>query len=194
MSDVHAYRSDDIPAHSPAAPAQAMLQRTGRGISVEVAGAAQLADVRAAWADLLTRADAPNVFMDPALVRVAAEADPATSYRALLAWKSIGGPRQLAGVWSFAVGRARNSVLPVRLLTASPYVHGYLATPVIDRDCLDETFEAMLDCIAADPKLPNIAVLDTIGTDAPTYDALVRVLAARPASSNNPAGRSSHPS
>jgi hypothetical protein len=119
------------------------------------------------------------VFMDPALVRAAAEIDPSAEHRALLAWKSIDGRRQLVGIWSFGVGHARKSVLPFRILTIPAYVHSYLATPVIDRDCLDDTLHAMLDCIADDPQLPKIIALDAMGTDGPTYEALMRVLAHR---------------
>src|SRR6202043_3832774 len=67
----------------------------------------------------------------------------------------------------------------IRLLIIPPYVHGYLATPVVDRKCLDETLDAMLDCIARDPQLPKIVALDAMGTDGPTYEALMRVLAQR---------------
>jgi len=37
----------------------------------------------------------------------------------------------------------------------------------------------MLDRIAGDPQLPKIIALDAIGTDGPTYEALMRVLAHR---------------
>jgi hypothetical protein len=67
----------------------------------------------------------------------------------------------------------------MRVLVVPRQPHGHLATPVIDRDCLDETLDAMLECIAADPQLPNIAAIDMIGTDGQTYDALLRVLARR---------------
>jgi hypothetical protein len=36
----------------------------------------------------------------------------------LLVWKRIDGKRQLVGVWTFAIGRARHSVLPIRVLNA----------------------------------------------------------------------------
>lgn len=161
------------------APARANTQRAGHSVTVEIAGAVQLAGMRAAWTDLLTRADAPNVFMDPVLVGIAAGVDSAAGHRALLAWKSMGGQRQLAGVWSFCAGQARRSALPMRVLIVPPYVHGYLSTPVIDRNGLDETLDAMLDAIAADPNLPKIVALDAMGTDGATYEALVRVLARR---------------
>jgi CelD/BcsL family acetyltransferase involved in cellulose biosynthesis len=166
---------------APAVRAGAILQRASQNsaIETEIADAVQLASLRAAWNDLLTRADAPNVFMDPALVAVAAAIEPDARHRALLAWRSAGGQRQLVGVWSVAVGRARRSMLPLRVLTIPPYVHGYLATPVVDRDSLDETIDAMLDCIAADSQMPKIVALDTMGAEGPTYDALMRVLERR---------------
>jgi CelD/BcsL family acetyltransferase involved in cellulose biosynthesis len=153
--------------------------RSPNYVSVEIADAAQLADVRPAWLDLLTRADAPNVFMDPELLRVTAEIDPATKCRTLLAWKTMGGRRQLVGVWAFGIGRARKSHLPIPVLTFSPYAHGYLATPVIDRHCLEQTLHAMLDRIADDPHLPKIMALDSMATEGATMDALMRVLTAR---------------
>ena len=179
MSDVPAYRSGDIPAAAPVARAAAIPHRAARDISVEIAGTARLAGIRAAWTDLVARADSPNVFMDPALVCAAAEAEPHGGHHALLAWKLIDGRRQLVGVWGFGVGYAPRSALPVRMLTIPRQRHGHLATPVVDRDCLDETLDAMLDCIAAHPALPKIAALDMMGADGPTYDALIRVLARR---------------
>src|SRR4051794_22503391 len=99
MSNAHAYRLDDVPA--PVAPAAAAHRPATMHVAVEIAGAARLAEVDTAWADLLTRADAPNVFMDPALVRIAEEIEPQARHRALLAWKRIDGKRQLVGVWAF---------------------------------------------------------------------------------------------
>jgi CelD/BcsL family acetyltransferase involved in cellulose biosynthesis len=97
----------------------------------------------------------------------------------LLAWKSVDGERRLAGVWAFSVGRPHQSAFPVRVLTIPPGPHRYLATPVIDRTCLDETLDSMLDALAADPELPKIAALDAMSTDCRTMEALTRVLAAR---------------
>ena len=153
MSDIRAFRLQEFSAAQTAVHSNSAPQRAG--LSVEVVGAARLAGIDAAWTDLLTRADALNVFMDPALVRAAAEADPQAQHGALLAWKPIGGRQQLAGVWAFAIGHAPRSMLPMRVLIVPRQRHGHLATPVIDRDCLDETLDAMLDCIAADPALPK---------------------------------------
>jgi CelD/BcsL family acetyltransferase involved in cellulose biosynthesis len=180
MSDIPAYRTDDIPAATAFAAAAPHAKPT---IAIEIADAASLAkslaDLHGAWADLLSRADTQNVFMDPSLLHAAAAADPAGQQHALLAWKTVDGARRLVGVWGFAVGRPRWSVLPIRVLTAPAYNHGYLATPVIDRDCLDEAIEAMLDAIAAAQGLPKILALDTLAMDGATHEALIRVLAGR---------------
>jgi CelD/BcsL family acetyltransferase involved in cellulose biosynthesis len=144
-------------------------------MTVEVASAARLADIQSEWDDLIRRAESPNVFMNPALIRVAGEAYPDQRFHALLAWDESEG-RRLVGIWAFTVRRPQGAFIPV--LTAPPMQHAYLATPVIDRDRLDETLHAMLDHIAADTTLPKIIALDPIGADG-TMDALTRVLAAR---------------
>jgi CelD/BcsL family acetyltransferase involved in cellulose biosynthesis len=46
----------------------------------------------------------------------------------------------------------------------------------MDRNCLDETIEALLDAIDDDAGLPKIVALDMMGADGATYDALLRVL------------------
>ncbi len=152
---------------------------TAPGVSVEIACAGRLAGIRADWTDLLRRAAEPNLFMDPALIAAAHDAEPDGGHRALLAWKHTDGREQLTGIWTFAVGRARRSALPMLVMRVPAFENGYLATPVIDRNCLDETLDAMLDCIAASSVLPKIMSLDTMGTGGPTYEALTRVLDAR---------------
>jgi CelD/BcsL family acetyltransferase involved in cellulose biosynthesis len=170
--------ADDRSPDMTAAQATAVSNGSHR-VSVEIADAARLAGIRTHWTDLLDRAASPNVFMDPALVGVAAGIEPNARHRALLGWKTVDGRETLVGIWSFAVGRPRRSVLPMRAIIVPAYTHGYLATPVIDRNCLDETLDAMLDGIAAERGLPNIITLDTVGVGEPTHDALIRVLAAR---------------
>lgn len=154
-------------------------QNSAAGISVEVADSARLAEIQSDWLDLVGRADVPNVFMNPTLVRLAAESYPGTRFLALLAWQDIGGLSRLAGIWAFAVGRARPSIVPIAVLVAPPMAHAYLATPVIDRDCLFGTFEAMLETVASDSSLPNFIALDAMGMDGATMQALARVLAGR---------------
>lgn len=179
MSHIQAFIAGEIPAVA-AAPAAAGAQRGVQSVTVEIADVARLSELRPCWIDLLARADAPNALMDPAVVRAVAEVFPEAQIQTLLAWKSqTNGQRQLVGIWAFSVGRPHQSAVPVRVLTFPPGPHRYLATPVIDRACLDETLHAMLDTLAADPKLPKIAALDAMGTDSLTMAALERVLAAR---------------
>jgi len=148
-------------------------------IAVEAASGARLAAIEADWRDLIARADAPNVFMNPALVRLAGDTHPDERCVALLAWQEAADRRQLVGVWAFAIRRAPQSILPVAVLSAPPMAHAYLATPVIDRDCLADTLEAMLDHVAGDDSLPKIIALDAMGADGAIMQALDRVLVAR---------------
>lgn len=164
---------------SPGAAQVTAASNGSERVSVEIADAARLAGIRSHWTDLLGRAAAPNVFMDPALVGVAAAIEPHATHRALLAWKTMDGRDTLVGIWSFAVARPRRSILPMQTIVVPAFAHGYLATPVIDRDHLDETLDAMLDGIASERDLPKIITLDTMGAGEPTYEALRRVLAAR---------------
>jgi CelD/BcsL family acetyltransferase involved in cellulose biosynthesis len=156
-----------------------ILARRSQDIVVEIADGERLTEIQPFWIALLERSDEPNVFMDPALVRVAADVYPKIKSVALLAWRKGNGRSELVGVWAFAVGSARHSALPVRILTAPPFVHGYAATPVVDRSCLDETLDAFLDWIAADEHLPKIVALEAMATDGPIMKALIRVLAGR---------------
>ncbi len=147
-------------------------------ITVEVASGARLADLQAEWEALVARADTPNVFMNPLVVKLAGETGPGCRV-ALLAWLARDGARQLAGVWAFSIRRPSQSVLPLAVLAAPAMAHGYLATPVIDRDALEPTLEAMLTAIANDPKLPNFVALDAMTAEGATMQALIRVLALR---------------
>ena len=115
-------------------------------ITVESAGAGRLAALAGAWDDLAQRADAANVFMHPALLREAIAAYPDRRITALLAWQHLpDAPPRLAGLWAFAIGRAPQSALPLRVLSAPPAPNAYLATPVIDRDCLDAVVRCVPD-------------------------------------------------
>ena len=156
-------------------------QFASQKIVVEITDAARFAQLRREWRDLVARAAEPNVFMDPAMVQAAVETDKAARVAVLLAWKSsnAGGQQRLAGIWALAIGRPRKSLLPTDVLNAPPHFHNSLATPVIDRDCLDEVLHAMLDAVAVDPNLPDIIAIDLMGMDGPVMAALTRVLAAR---------------
>jgi CelD/BcsL family acetyltransferase involved in cellulose biosynthesis len=171
--------SNEIPSVVPATRAVASVHRLTQDIAVEIASAARFAEIRPAWVDLLARADTPNVFMDPALLRAAAELRVDADHRALLAWRQDSAGPQLIGAWAFVVRPPRRSLLPARMLIAPPTPNGYLATPVIDRAYLDQALEAMLDAVERDAQLPKIMALDTMGAEGPTMEALTRVLAAR---------------
>ena len=161
-------------AHAASAPAS--RQPATQKIVVEITDAARFARLRAEWSDLVERAAEPNVFMDPALVQTAVEANATSRIQVLLAWS---GQERLVGVWAFRLGHPRKSPLPGPVLNAPQYVHGLLATPVIDRACLDEVLHAMLDTVAAAPHLPKIIALDLMGMEGAVMEALTRVLAAR---------------
>ncbi|HXD47056.1 MAG TPA: GNAT family N-acetyltransferase [Pseudolabrys sp.] len=137
------------------------------GIAIERASAARLAGLGDDWRDLASRADAANVFLNPALLAAAIAAYPERNIVVLLAWQDA----RLAGVWAFAQGRMR--------LSAPAMPNAYLATPAIDRDCLEPVIDALLSYIDADPALPNIVALDAMGAGTATYAALARVIAAR---------------
>jgi len=165
--------TDGSLARQPQAPAHAPAH-----VTVEVANGARLAEIQMEWRDLMARADAPNVFMHPVLIALGA-CYPGTRSATLLAWRDGAGPRQLVGLWAFNIGRAPRSVIPTSVLAAPPFAHAFLATPCIDRDALDETLEAMLDCVASEPGLPKIIALDAMHADGATMQALDRVLAER---------------
>jgi CelD/BcsL family acetyltransferase involved in cellulose biosynthesis len=136
-------------------------------ISVERADATRLAAIDAEWRDLVARADEPNVFMNPAILRLA---DAVT----LLAWS---GERKLMGVWAFAI--ARHPVLPVKLLRSPALPYSYLATPLLDRTAAHAAVTAMLDFIASDAALPKTISLEPMRSDGPAMQALAVALADR---------------
>ena len=151
-------------------------------ISVESAGCDGLGQIEAEWRDLIARAHEPNVFMDPALVRIAGLGLSDERCVTLLAWQSNTHEKRLVGLWAFSVGRLRRSAVPVRVLQAPVAPHAYLATPVVDRAVADSALNAMLDFIVLDRTLPKLIVADPIRTDGPTMQALNRVLDARSSS------------
>jgi CelD/BcsL family acetyltransferase involved in cellulose biosynthesis len=164
---------DQTIARQPHMPAPALAK-----VTIEFATGARLAEIQLEWRDLLARAEAPNVFMHPVLIALSA-CYPGSRSVALLAWRDHAGRPQLVGVWAFVVGRAPRSVIPISVLAAPTFAHAYLSTPAIDRDALDETLHAMVDCIANEPGLPKIIALDAMREDGATMQALNRVLASR---------------
>jgi hypothetical protein len=143
-------------------------------ISVEAATNAQLFEMELDWRDLVARAHEPNVFMNPAIVRLLGD-----RCVTLLAWQVTDAGKKLVGLWSFAVGRQWHPASPVRVLVSPPFPHAYLATPVLDRNNADAALAAMLEFIAAAGNLPKLIALDPIRFEGPTMQALARVLEAR---------------
>jgi CelD/BcsL family acetyltransferase involved in cellulose biosynthesis len=183
----HHFSSEADALVAPRAPARrddagsapgAVRQPEHGAITVEIASGDRLIAIDADWRDLITRADVPNVFMHPALVRLASHHYAAPAL-ALLAWQWQPAGERLVGVWAFKCARAPQSILPVTVLSAPPMPNAYLATPVIDRGYLDEALAAMLDRIAGDAALPKIIALEAMTIDGATMQALAKVLAAR---------------
>ncbi|MGB6491510.1 MAG: GNAT family N-acetyltransferase [Methylovirgula sp.] len=172
-------RTTRVSARNQPAQAQNVAPSEPPAFTIEVATDTRLLALQSDWENLLAGADSANAFMNPALVRLASQFYPARSCCALLAWRSDGTHPRLVGIWAFAIGRARRSVIPVSMLTAPPMPHGYLASPVIDRDCLDGVLAAMLAHISGEATLPKIVSLENMGAGTATMAALSRVLAAR---------------
>ena len=178
MSEIDARAFVPTPLGVTSRPARAET-RTAATVSVEIADSRRLSTLQSEWAELVQAADCQNVFMNPGLIQAIADSNRDVSYLALLAWKSVGERRKLVGVWAFARTRPPRSALPFRVLTTPLSQHSYLATPVIDRDYLDETLDCMLDAAAKAAGIANILALDMMATEGRTYDALVRVVKRR---------------
>jgi CelD/BcsL family acetyltransferase involved in cellulose biosynthesis len=147
-----------------------------RTVKVEVVRGAHLAKFDADWRDLAARADSPNVFMQPRVLRAAEGGRPIV---ALLAFEPHGDGRRLVGFWAFSVGTPHLSLVPITALCAPATEHAYLSAPVIDSERLEVTLHAMLDAIAAAPDLPKLVALESMSGSGATYEALLRVLGAR---------------
>jgi CelD/BcsL family acetyltransferase involved in cellulose biosynthesis len=151
--------------------------RSGPAISVEILRGEVPAELDDAWPDLLARADVANAFMAPALLREAVACGTRTVIA--LAWQARGEERRLAGLWAFSVGRPREGILPLEVLRAPASEHAYLATPVIDRNCIEPALTAMLDAIAAASDLPKTISLSAMSGEGATATVLARLLAER---------------
>ena len=127
-------------------------------IWVERADSKRLGQIDAEWGDLVARASEPNVFMHPAVVQSLGD-----NVVTLLAWQETGGILQLVGMWAFVIAR----LAFVQVLRSPPFVHAYLATPVIDRQRVEGVLAAMLDYIQQARGLPKLISLDPIRLDGP---------------------------
>jgi hypothetical protein len=96
-------------------------QQSAVVIDIELATGERLAGLHASWQDLCARADATNIFMNPVLLALAAQAYPERRCCAVLAWQKDGTTAsRLLGIWGFAIGRAPFSSIPSSMLCA-PY-------------------------------------------------------------------------
>ena len=68
-------------------------------------------------------------------------------------------------LWAFSLGRPRGAIVPFKVLRAPASDHAYLATPVIDRSCVNATLAAMLDALAAASDLPKTVTLCAMSAD-----------------------------
>jgi CelD/BcsL family acetyltransferase involved in cellulose biosynthesis len=148
--------------------------RTGPTISAEILRGAVPYELDDAWSDLVARADVANVFMAPAMLREAALCG--ARIVIALAWQGDADERRLAGLWGFSLGRPREGILPLQVLRAPASEHAYLATPVIDRNCVEPVLTAMLDAIAAAQDLPTTVSLSAMSGKSATAAALTRLL------------------
>lgn len=161
---------------APRAPSDECRSVAGSTPQVELVRGEPPPELDEHWRELLTRADTPNVFMEPRVLRAAA---PFRELITLLAWEPCGGGRRLIGFWSFSIGKPHLSVLPIIALCGPPTDHAYLSAPVIERDRLEAVLHAMLDAIAAAPELPKVVALESMSGEGATYKALLQVLTER---------------
>jgi CelD/BcsL family acetyltransferase involved in cellulose biosynthesis len=148
-------------------------------IVIERATGQRLSDIENDWRDLLGRALDPNVFMSPPLIRSAEQHFPDSRYVTLLAWRSIENGKSLAGLWSFVIGYPPRSLRLTRALISPAAPHAYLATPVINREDPENVLRAMLNFIERDARMPKTIVLDSVGMQSETMQALSHVFLSR---------------
>lgn len=163
-------RLPDVDSHSECE------RRVERAVFVEIVRGKPPAELDRHWHDLLERADEPNVFMHPRVIRAAGSDRRIVT---LIAWETSGRERRLSGLWAFSIGKPHLSLIPVTALCAPATDHAYLSAPVIDRDLLEIVLHAMLDAVAAAPDLPKFVALESMSGAGATYQALLRVLVRR---------------
>jgi CelD/BcsL family acetyltransferase involved in cellulose biosynthesis len=127
------------------------------------------------WNDLIRRASS-NVFMDPAALQAACETNFAR-IRVLLAWEQGAEPRKLVGVWALQLRKVA-PFWPV-VLEALPYNYAFLSSPVVDPAFVDEVIPAFFAAVEKSPVLPNVVSLKSFDAECPSYQAALKVLAAR---------------
>lgn len=136
---------------------------------------AALDDIVEPWRALAARAAEPNPFYEPGFVLAGAPVFGRNAH-ALLVW-SKPPDKRLLGLFPARIAR-RYGVAP-RVLGGWIHPFCLLATPLVDRDHADDVIAAWLDHVAAEPALPDVALLPTLSLEGPFAAALDKVLAHR---------------
>lgn len=134
-----------------------------------------LAPIVADWRALAARAVEPNAFYEPAFALAAAPTF-GRHVQVFLVWTRQ-TPARLAGLFPCAV-EWRYGLVP-RVLGGWTHPFALLGTPLVDRDLCEGAIAAWLDHVAADPRLPALAMLPKLAVEGPFVAALDRVLAMR---------------
>ena len=133
---------------------------------------AALGEIRTEWRELAERALEPNVFYHPAFALAAAPVFGADA-GAVLTW-SRARPQRLIGLFPLRLER-RYGVMAA--LTGWTHPYAPLGVPLVDRAEADAAIGALLDHVAADPRLPKLMLLPLITRGGAFASALTRVLA-----------------
>ncbi len=144
-------------------------------LDVEWRPLAALGDIVAPWQALIARAAEPNAFYEPAFA-LAGAPEFGRDAHALLVW-SKPPDKRLLGL--FPARAARQCGIGPRLLAGWIHPFSLLGTPLVDRERAEDAIAAWLDHVAAEPALPNVALLPTLSLEGPFCAALDRVLARR---------------
>lgn len=156
------------------AAARALPFVTGRDMRVEALGFDVMALHRPAWHDLADRAIEANVFLDADFALAAAQHfAPAARPVFLVARAHVEGRMRLVGLCP--LGPSLSILGPPRVWT-----HDYanLGTPLLDRACAAEAFEALLAFVARERPRAGALVFPALREDGPVA-ALIRERARR---------------
>ena len=150
---------------------------TAAGVQVEIFQGQFSAAFDRHWNNLLSRADVPNVFMHPGVLRAAGARAAADGFACLGKGPGRKASRRACGLSRSAnrICRCFRSALcarrrPIMLTCRRRLSIATISTP---------TLHAMLDAIAEAPDLPKFVALESMSGEGRTYEALIRVLQER---------------